>query len=195
MTPDEVLAAYRQHLAMREGHFRLSSGLHSNVYFQSALVLAQPSLAAKFAYSLTEDFYIHKMSRPDVVIGPALGAIVIAHEVGQALHRPTFFAERVNDRFALRRGFELKPGQTVALVEDVVTTAGSILELKALVEAEGCIATILCCVIDRRPPEARHALKIWSLAQVAVSTWDPEECTLCQAGVELYVPGSRKRSA
>jgi orotate phosphoribosyltransferase len=192
VSPKEVLELYRLSGALREGHFRLSSGLHSDRYFQSALVLAMPYAASNLAYNLKQDLYHNGEPLPDVIIGPAVGAIVIAHALGDALNRPSFYAERVNGMLALRRGFQFSEYSNVLLIEDVVTTAGSILELKELVERLGGNVSRLCCLIDRRDATVRCDVPIHSLAQAEVKTWKPEDCLLCQEGAALEVPGTRK---
>jgi orotate phosphoribosyltransferase len=190
MDQERVLDHYRHTGALQEGHFRLSSGLHSDRYFQSARVLAHPDIAGELGAALADQC---RRFGPDVVIGPAMGAIIIAHEVARALKRPAFFAERVNDRFTLRRGFAIEKGQTVLLVEDVLTTGGSILELEGVVTELGGAVVGMACVVDRRDADVlvggRHALA--RLARVAVCTWKPEDCPLCAKGCPIDVPGSR----
>ncbi|MBI4863225.1 MAG: orotate phosphoribosyltransferase [Candidatus Riflebacteria bacterium] len=146
MTEAEVLELYRSTGALREGHFRLSSGLHSPGYFQSALVLARPALAGRLGEALAARF---DRQGVDLVLGPALGAVIVAHEVGRALERDALFAERVDDRFCLRRGFAISPGERVLLVEDVLTTGRSILELARLVEASQGRVAGLACLVNR----------------------------------------------
>ena len=190
MNQDEVLSLYRASGALKEGHFRLSSGLHSGMYFQSALVLARPRDAGALGAALAARY---RASDVDVVIGPAMGAIIIAHEVGRALDRPVLFAERVEDRFALRRGFAVAPGERVLLVEDVLTTGGSILELARVIEAAGAQVAGLGCLVDRRGPEHDLPHPLESLARVEVPTWKPDACPKCAAGAPMDAPGSRKR--
>lgn len=190
MSADEVLALYRETGALKEGHFRLSSGLHSDRYFQSALVLSRPRDAEKLGAALGARF---DASAVDAVVGPAMGAILVAHEVGRALDRPVMFAERVEDAFKLRRGFALEPRERVLLVEDVLTTGGSILELAALVESLGATVAGLGCLVDRRGKDRALPHPLIALATVEVPAWKPEECPRCRAGAPLDAPGSRKR--
>ena len=190
MLSSQVLDLYRESGALKEGHFRLSSGLHSDKYFQSALVLAQPRFAARLGAALASRF---KADDVDVVIGPAMGAIIIAHEVGRALDRPVLFAERVDDRFALRRGFAVHAGERALLVEDVLTTGGSILELASVIESSGAKVVALGCLVDRRGKGHPISPPLESLAQVEVPTWKPDACPRCLAGAPMDVPGSRKR--
>lgn len=190
MNPSHVLDLYRASGALKEGHFRLSSGLHSNMYFQSALVLARPRDASTLGAALAACFDASKI---DVVIGPAMGAIIIAHEVGRALDRPVLFAERVDDKFALRRGFAVSPGERALLVEDVLTTGGSILELAAVIEKAGATIAGFGCLVDRRADRKSLGHDLRSLAQVDVPTWKPDDCPKCKAGAPMDVPGSRKR--
>ena len=189
MTELEVLDVYRTCGAYREGHFRLSSGLHSDKYFQSALVLAHPDLAARLAGELARKL---PEGPVDIVVGPAMGAILVAHEMARALGRVALFAERVDDRFVLRRGFSIPPGSHVLLVEDVLTTGRSILQLAELVEQIGARVAGLACLIDRTGGAGAMKWPLSSLARVAVTIWPPDECPLCAKRVPMDVPGSRK---
>lgn len=192
MTQDEVLELYRSCGALKEGHFRLSSGLHSPTYFQSARALSHPGNAKILGKALALNWL---PSMFDVVLAPALGGIIIAHEVGRAYDKPVLFAERHPTDFVLRRGFALEPGQRVLLVEDVVTTAGSIVALAVLVEAAGAKVVGCGCLIDRRSSSVGglDPITLVSLAKMAVPAYKPEECTQCLAGVPLEAPGSRHR--
>lgn len=190
MNQDQVLDLYRASGALKEGHYRLSSGLHSGMYFQSALVLSRPRDAEALGAALGARF---AAAGVDVVIGPAMGAIIVAHEVGRAMNRPVLFAERVDDAFMLRRGFAVAPGERVLLVEDVLTTGGSILELAAVIEAAGARIAGLGCLVDRRSVDRPLPHELQALARVEVPTWNPEACPRCHAGASMDVPGSRKR--
>lgn len=190
LTSDEVLALYRDHGAMLEGHFKLSSGLHSDTYFQSARVLMIPEVATRLGDALARKFGTRDI---DVVVGPALGAVIVAHEVARGLGRPALFAERVEGRFALRRGFSIEPGARVALVEDVITTGGSLGELENLMVGLGGVVTARGCLVDRSGTAVGPDWPV-SLAQRNVRTWPADTCELCARGVPVDSPGSRHRN-
>lgn len=181
---------------MLEGHFLLSSGLHSDRYFQCALLLSDPLRAGDLARALA----LRLDDRPDVVVGPAMGAVIWAHEVARALERPAFFTERVNGKFELRRGFHLEPGTRVLVVEDVTTTGGSVREVLELMRELEVEVIGVAAIVNRsgvlNPFEA-EGLPFCALAEAQVQTWEPENCPLCAEG-ELgpaVKPGSRPGAA
>lgn len=181
---------------MLEGHFQLSSGLHSDRYFQCALLLCDPLRAGDLARAIA----MRIEDRPDVVIGPALGAVVWAHEVARALERPAFFSERSDGRMELRRGFVLEPGQRVLAVEDVITTGGSVREVLDLVRAAGAVPIGVAAIVNRsraRNPFEQDDLPFWCLAEVEAVAWPSSECPLCKSGKRgpAVKPGSRPSAA
>ena len=145
MNQEQVLDLFRRTSAMLEGHFQLSSGRHSDKYFQCALLLADPRKAEQLAraVALKIDW------SPDIVVGPALGAVIWAHEVARALGSSSYFTERVAEKFALRRGFALEPGAKVLVVEDVLTTGGSVREVCAVVKAAGATPIGAASIVNR----------------------------------------------
>jgi orotate phosphoribosyltransferase len=183
-----VLALYERSGGLRRGHFVLSSGRHSDTYLQSAVVLQWPALAEALGRALAEPW----RGRVDVVVGPAMGGLVIGHEVARALGVRLVFAERTGGRMALRRSFEVRAGERALVTEDVVTTGGSALEVAQLLEAAGAGATGLVALIDRLPAGTRLPLPFSALARVDAAAWDPSECPVCQAGSALESPGSRR---
>lgn len=189
MRSDEVLDLLRASEALLEGHFQLSSGLHSDRYFQCALVLSYPERAERLARALAA-----RLERPfDVVVGPALGAVVWAQEVARALGARAFFTERKDGRMELRRGFRIAPGARVLVVEDVVTTGGSARETVLALRALGVETQEVGAIVDRSggEPFADLGLPFTALARVAVQSYAPEQCPLCAAGSRAEKPGSR----
>jgi orotate phosphoribosyltransferase len=180
--------------AILEGHFRLSSGLHSSTYVQCALALAHPLLAERLGEALAE-----KMGYPlaDVVLGPALGGVVIAQELARALSKHhkrevlSYFSERKDVAMELRRGFILHPGQKVILVEDVVTTGKSILESAELVKQAGAEIIGWGSIVNRSGGKFVSTPALVSLLMLQITNYEPETCPLCEQGVEFVKPGSR----
>jgi len=188
MTQDEVLGLFRRSGALLEGHFRLSSGLHSDRYLQSALVLQHPESAGRLGAALAERT---GHLEPTVVLSPALGGIVIGQEVGRALGIRALFAERQEGALTLRRGFMLGPEDRVLIVEDVLTTGGSTRETASVAAAAGATVVGAAAIVDRGSDPGRLNLPLEALVQLSVPTYRPEECPLCSAGTPLTKPGSR----
>ncbi len=188
MTSEEVLAIYERTGALLTGHFLLSSGLHSDRYLQSALVLQQPDIATKLCGALAERF---REMRIDVVVAPALGGVFVSHETARALGVRALFAERVNGVLTLRRGFTIRPGERVLVVEDVITTGKSTKETMAVVEKEGGKVTAVGSLIDRSGGSAAFGVPFAALVTLTVPSYQPEECPLCKQGSAPIKPGSR----
>jgi len=192
MRAEEVKELLRATGALWEGHFLLSSGLHSSRYIQCARLLQYPWHAEAVGRALAEK--VRDLS-VDVVVGPALGGIIVAHELGRALGVRALFAEREGGKLALRRGFSIEPGERVLLAEDVVTTGGSTWETAEVVASFGGAVVAAACIVDRRGPEAKNLpFPLFSLLRLELETYPPESCPLCQAGLPLEKPGSRPRS-
>ena len=188
MTDTEVLDLFRQSGGLLEGHFRLSSGLHSDRYLQSALVLQHPDFAEQLGRALAERT-THLQAT--AVLSPALGGIVIGQEVGRALQIRALFAERQDGALTLRRGFTLGRGDRVLVVEDVITTGGSTRETIAVAEAAGARVIGAAAIIDRGSDAARVNVPLQSLVKMEVPAYPPESCPLCVKGVPVIKPGSR----
>src|SRR5512145_377588 len=188
MDQEAVLDLFRKSGALLEGHFRLSSGLHSDRYLQSALVLQYPEFAHALGHALADRT---RHLQPTVVLSPALGGIVIGQEVGRALGVRALFAERQDGSLTLRRGFTLAPSDRVLVVEDVITTGGSTLETAAVAEAIGAHVVGAATIIDRGSDPARLNLPMQALVRLDVPTYAPEACPLCAAGLAIVKPGSR----
>jgi orotate phosphoribosyltransferase len=188
MTEAEVLAVFRRSGALLEGHFRLSSGLHSPGYLQCALVLQHPREAEALGAALGN------LVRPlgaVTVLSPALGGIVIGQEVGRALGVRAIFAERQDGALSLRRGFALDPGERVLVVEDVVTTGGSTRETMDVARAAGAVVVGACAIVDRSGGKQGLDVPFYALLPMAVTTYQPEDCPLCKSGSPVVKPGSR----
>lgn len=188
MTSEEVLALYEATGGLLRGHFLLSSGLHSDVYLQSALVLQHPTHAETLCRELAKPF---KGDGVQVVLAPAIGGILVAHEVARALGARAVFTEREDGVMRLRRGFAIRPGERCLVVEDVITTGGSTREvIKVAEEAKGALAGV-GALIDRSGGTATFPVKKNALATLSVPTYKPEDCPLCKTGAPAVKPGSR----
>jgi orotate phosphoribosyltransferase len=184
----QTLELYEKTGALMRGHFRLTSGLHSDVYLQSALVLQYPEHAAALGTALAETF------RPDgvqTVLAPAIGGILVAHEVARALGVRALFSEREGGVMRLRRGFALATGERCLVVEDVITTGGSTREVVQCVGDLGGVVVGVGSLIDRSGGAAAFTVKRVALATVTATTWAPEGCPLCKTGSQAIKPGSR----
>jgi orotate phosphoribosyltransferase len=183
-----ILDRFRRAGALLEGHFRLTSGLHSPGYLQSALVLQYPDHAAALGEAIAERV---RGLQPQVVLSPALGGIVIGQEVGRALGIRAVFAERQDGALTLRRGFSLAPGERVLVVEDVVTTGGSTRETIEVAHAAGARVVGAASIIDRSGGTQDLGVPFHPLVTLALPTYQPEACPLCAAGLPAVKPGSR----
>lgn len=188
MTTDDVLNLFRESGALLEGHFRLSSGLHSGGYLQCALVLQHPRHAEALGRAIADR--VRRLA-PQAVLSPALGGIVIGQEVGRALGVRAPFAERQNGTLTLRRGFTLASGERVLVVEDVVTTAGSTRETIDVARNAGASVVGAASIIDRGAEPNRFDVPFEPLVHHPLPAWDAAECPLCQQGVPIVKPGSR----
>ncbi len=188
MTEEKVLTLMKELGALHTGHFLLSSGLHSDRYFQCARILQFPELARELGAAMAGFF---KEIPCDLVVSPAMGGILIGHEVARAVGRRFVFTERVDGVMQIRRGFTLEEGEKIIIAEDVVTRGTSVLEvIKCLEDAGGKVVGVTS-IIDRTGGSAGLPLPLNSLATVQVQTWQPDECPLCKEGQEVVKPGSR----
>lgn len=188
MSHQDVLDRFRQLGALLEGHFKLSSGLHSSAYLQCALVLQHPAEAERLGRALAERI---AHTRPTVVLSPALGGLIIGHEVARALGVRAIFAERVDGTLTLRRGFDLSPADRVLVVEDVLTTGGSTRETMDVATALGASVVGAAAVVNRSGKDAPLDAPFAALASITPPTYQPESCPLCQDGIPVVKPGSR----
>lgn len=174
--------------AILSGHFQLSSGIHSDGYVQCARMLQHPYYADRVLELVAEKL---KDLDIEIAVGPALGGIIVAYELGRQLHKKAMFAERKDGLMQFRRGFVIKPGEKVLITEDVVTTGKSTLEVKELVEKSGADVVGVACIVDRRSKEFHLNLPLYSALQMNIRTFSPENCPLCQQGIPVENPGSR----
>ncbi len=189
MKRDDILTLLEQVGAIRQGHFELSSGRHSGTYIQCALVLQFPQHADSLGRALSEIFRDHKFA---CVVSPALGGVIIGHEVARALGVRALFVERDRSgQMALRRGFELTPGERVLVIEDVWTTGGSTRETIGVVEQEGGLAVAAGALIDRSGGAIELNVPSRALLELNVPSYEPDECPQCRAGGMPTRPGSR----
>ena len=189
MRENDLLALFRRSGALLEGHFRLSSGLHSPGYLQCALVLQNPRDAEIIGAALADDVRSHQAT---VVLSPALGGIVIGQEVARALGVRAIFAERQDSTLVLRRGFTLERNDKVLVVEDVLTTGGSTRETMDVATAAGARVVAACAMVDRSGGNHGLDVPFHALLPMRVPTYQPESCPLCAQGVPIAKPGSRK---
>jgi orotate phosphoribosyltransferase len=189
-----VLDIFRQTEAYLSGHFRLTSGLHSPEYLQCARVLQYPWHAEHLGRTLAEALKpLLQDTRPDLVIAPAMGGLIIGHEVARAFNVPFVFTEREpSGSMTLRRGFFLTAGQTCVVVEDVVTTGGSTREVVDVVRAASAVPLAAGSIIDRSGGSADVGVPRVALATLQATTFLPDDCPLCRQGLEVVKPGSRK---
>jgi len=188
MTEKEIRELLKRTGAIRTGHFKLTSGRHSDTYIQCARVLEYPTLTMQLAdeavAKLPEDLQV------DIVASPALGGILFGFAVATALDTTMIYSERVDGTMVFRRSFEVPEGARILVVEDVVTTGGSVREVCDLVEAEGGVVVGVVSMIDRADSICFDA-PYYPLLRIKAPSWQPEDCTLCAQGVKITSPGSR----
>jgi orotate phosphoribosyltransferase len=188
MNTADVLKLFRDSGALLEGHFRLSSGLHSGGYLQCALVLQHPRHAEGLGRAIADRV---RSLAPQAVLSPALGGIVIGQEVARALGVRALFAERQDGTLTLRRGFTLGAGERVLVIEDVVTTAGSTRETIDVARKAGASVVGAASIIDRGAEPSRLDIPFEPLVHHPLPTWEPAACPLCRQGIPVVKPGSR----
>jgi orotate phosphoribosyltransferase len=190
---EPVLELFRSTGAYLQGHFRLTSGLHSPEYLQCALVLQHPDHAERLGRLLSDELQELARKNVDVVVAPALGGLIIGHEVARAFGVRFIFTERdsATKQMALRRGFTVTPGETAIVVEDVVTTGGSTRDVVDALKAAGATVAAAGSIIDRSGGSADVGVPRVALATLQVAAHNPDDCPLCKAGVPVVKPGSR----
>jgi len=188
MNQEEILNLFKEKEALLEGHFQLSSGLHSSRYLQCAKVLQYPQLAEGLCRALAEKL----PQDAEVVIAPAIGGIIVAQEIARALGIRAIFAERKEGKMTLRRGFALKEGERVLAVEDVITTGGSLKEIIELVQEEKGKVLAVGMLVDRSAGKAEFAQEKVALLTLNIESYPPDNCPLCKKGIPFDYPGSRK---
>ncbi len=188
MRPSEVMRLFQACGAWLDGHFVLSSGLHSHEYLQCALILQHPTLASRVCQSLAQRFISDEIT---CVAAPALGGIVVGYETARHLGARAVFAERQDGKLQFRRGFALDPKDRVLVVEDVVTTGGSAEELIRLVNDAGATLVGVGALVDRSNGWASFDVKFHALMSLDLKTFQASDCPLCKEGVPMAKPGSR----
>jgi orotate phosphoribosyltransferase len=188
MTEKEILSILKESNAIKEGHFLLSSGLHSNKYLQMAQVLQYPDKAKMLCEQLAKDY---KDKNIDLVIAPAIGGIILSYQVASALGARSIFAERKEDKMKLRRGFKIKDNENVLIVEDVLTTGSSVKEIVSLVKKHSGNIVAIASLVDRSEKEIFKDIPFKALIKMDIETYPPEKCPLCKKNLPLNKPGSR----
>lgn len=189
LTKEQILGFFQKTQALLEGHFLLTSGRHSNQYFQCAKVLQNPEYAEKICAELSQYFAEDKI---DKVIAPAMGGIIVGWEVARLMKKQFIFAEREKEKFEVRRGFEIIPGERYLVCEDVVTTGGSVQEVIDLVKANGAEVAGAAYLVDRSNGKVDFGVKQKAAVTLQVISYSSEECPLCKQNVPIVKPGSRK---
>ncbi len=189
MNQTEILEILRETGVLMEGHFRLTSGRHSGRYLQCAQVLQYPKYSEIIGKEIASRFAHEKI---DTVIGPALGGVIIAYEVARALGVKSLFTEREDGKMRMRRGFHVNEGERVLVVEDVVTTGGSVNEVMEILVEQGAHVVGVGVIVDRSNGKVNFGVPMHSLVSLDIESYSPAECPLCQQGLPLVKPGSRK---
>lgn len=192
MTEEDVLSEFRASGALLEGHFKLSSGRHSAHYLQCARVLMNPERAGRLARAICANIPREVRAEIDTVVSPAMGGIIIGHEVGRCLEKDAMFLERPEGEFHFRRGFSLEPGAKVLMVEDVVTTGLSSREAIGAVAREGGEVVAECALVDRSAGEANLGVPFYPLIAINFPTYADDEVPAELAAIPVSKPGSRK---
>jgi len=189
LNKEQVLDIFVKSGALMEGHFKLTSGRHSNQYMQCAQILQYPEYTEKLALHIAQKFQGDNI---ELVVGPAMGGIIVAYEVARQLNVPGIFTERQEGQMKLRRGFEIKPNQRVLVVEDVVTTGGSVREVIDIVVAAGGKVAGVAVLVDRSNGTVDFGVKQTAVLSMDIESWEPENCPLCKEGKTAAIkPGSR----
>jgi orotate phosphoribosyltransferase len=191
LSSKEVLNAFREAGALLEGHFLLSSGRHSDRYMEKALALQYPRNVEKMCREFARRFAEEK---PEVVIGPTTLGVVLAYETAKPLGIRSIFAEREGTGRALRRGFRIEPGQRVLIVDDILTTGGSVRDVLDVVREWEGVPVGIGVLVDRSEKPLDFGVRLESLLRMEVTSYAPEECPLCQQGIPLVKPGTTPHS-
>ncbi len=192
MTPEDILSVFRETSALLQGHFELRSGLHSDQFFQCAMVLQHPRIAERLCGALTEQMRrsLGASWKPDGVIAPAMGGLFVGHEIAKALDTKSYFAEKENNKLVLRRGFRVAPGEVFVVAEDVITRGGRVQETIDIVEAAGGKVGAVAVLVDRSGGKARFPYPTFSLLKMEPVTYEPAACPLCARKIPAVHPGS-----
>lgn len=189
LSNEQILEIFKKTGALLEGHFLLTSGRHSNLYFQCAKVLQYPEYTEQLCAIIADHF---KNTEIDTVISPAMGGIIVGQEVARLLNKRSIFAEREDKTLTLRRGFTLSEGEKVLVCEDVVTTGGSVFETIEIVKKANAVVAGVGFIVDRSNGKVNFGVPQVSTMRMNVISYTPEECPLCKEGLPVAKPGSRK---
>lgn len=189
MNNQEILQIFQKTNALLNGHFLLTSGLHSNQYFQCALVLQYAEYNEIICGMIADQFKNYEI---DVVVSPAIGGIVVGQEVARQLGKKSIFAEREEKILTLRRGFQIEEGKRYLVCEDVVTTGGSVFEVIDIVKSNGGIVLGVGFIVDRSNNKVQFGVPQFSTLQLEVVSYSSEDCPLCKQNIPVIKPGSRK---
>jgi len=190
MERNELIEILKESEAFLQGHFLLSSGKHSSGYVQCAKVLRYPDKAGIVLSEVVEKM---KDIEVDLVVGPAMGGVIVAYELGRQMNKEAIFTEREDNIMKLRRGFEIEKGTKLIIAEDVITTGKSTKEVIKIVEEMGAIVVGVACLVDRTAKDVDMGVPVYSAVKLDIGTYDAEECPMCKDGKEeLVKPGSRK---
>ena len=189
LSENEILGIFRQTGALLEGHFLLTSGKHSNVYFQCARVLQYPDYTKQICTLISEQFVSYEF---ETVVAPAMGGIIVGYEVARQLNKKFIFAEREDKNLTLRRGFSLNENEKVLVCEDVITTGGSVYEVINIVKDSKANVIGIGAIVDRSGGKVKFDYPLFTTLQINADTYTRENCVLCSKDIPLIKPGSRK---
>ncbi len=192
MNQKEILDILKETGVLMEGHFRLTSGRHSGRYLQCAQVLQYPNYAQIIGKEIADKFADLEI---DTVVGPALGGVIIAYEVARALGAKALFTEREDEKMRMRRGFCVSEGEKILVVEDVITTGGSVNEVTEILVRDGAKVMGVGVIVDRSAGRVNFGVPTHSLISLEIESYSPAECPLCQQGIPLVKPGSRENES
>ncbi len=187
MTNEEIVKTFQDAGALLTGHFKLRSGMHSDKFFQAALLFVQPAIGEKLCSTLAERM---KDLGAETVISPAVGGLFVGQEIARALKLKSIFADKENDQLVLKRGFSIRKGEKVIIAEDVVTKGGRVQQTIDLVRSLGGEPVAVGIIADRSGGEADFGIPLYSLIQLNLPKYDPQECPFCKKGMPLFTPGS-----
>jgi orotate phosphoribosyltransferase len=185
---NNILEIFKETGALLQGHFLLTSGRHSNMYFQCAKVLQYPEYTIRVCSIIADYFRDYEI---DTVISPAMGGIIVGQEVARQLNKRSIFAEREDKKLTLRRGFSIRPGEKVLVCEDVVTTGGSVFEVIDIVKEQGGVVVGIGFIVDRSNGKVDFGYPQISTMKMEVVSYTPDECPLCKENIPVVKPGSR----
>ncbi len=189
LNENEILGIFRETGALLEGHFLLTSGKHSNVYFQCAKVLQYPDYTKQICELIAKQFESYDF---ETVVAPAMGGIIVGYEVARQLNKRFIFAEREDKNLTLRRGFSLKENEKILVCEDVITTGGSVYEVINIVKNHKANVIGVGAIVDRSGGKVKFDSPLFTTLQINADTYMPEDCILCRENIKLVKPGSRK---